>query len=112
MGQLRSMLVEDKSSGTDLIQTLKLPPHSIPIKPVERVKDKYTRLLDILTYIEAGLVSLPKNAPWLNDYLTECESFSADDTHPHDDQVDVLIDAVTEMLAAKSVADLWSKMNG
>ena len=77
---------------------------------IQRTKDKYTRALDVIGYIEAGSVSLPKDAPWLNDMLTECESFSADDTHQYDDQIDPMIDAIVDMLASGNKISIWEKM--
>jgi predicted phage terminase large subunit-like protein len=109
-GQLREMPVEDKSSGTGLIQSLKQPPYNIPIKPVERNKDKLTRVMDVLPYIEVTLVSIPEGASFTNDFVSECESFTPDDTHDFDDQVDVLIDAVNDMLASGNKMKIWEKL--
>lgn len=109
-GQAREMPVEDKSSGTGLIQTLKLPPYNIPIKAVERVKDKLTRVMDVLPYIEAGLVCVPDEAPFTNDFIAECESFTADDSHDFDDQVDPLIDAVNDMLSNANKLRVWEQL--
>lgn len=106
-GSCRKMRVEDKSSGTGLIQTLKLPPYSIPIEPIERDKDKLTRVMDGLPYIEAGQVCVPEDAPWTSDFIAECESFSADNTHDHDDQVDPLMDAIEDMLESGNVVKTW-----
>lgn len=105
---LRGMKIEDKASGTGLIQSLKTK--GIPVTGIGRVKDKYTRLLDILGYIEAGLVSLPDNAPYLSDFLTECESFTGDNTHAHDDQVDPMIDAINDMLTKNNASQIWERM--
>lgn len=109
-GQLREMIVEDKSSGTGLIQEIKLPPYNIPVKPIERVKDKLTRAMDILTYIELGLVCIPEDAPFTNDFVAECEAFTADDTHAFDDQVDPLIDCVNDMLSSGNKTKIWEQL--
>ena len=42
---------------------------------------------------------LPKNAPWVHDFIAECEAMTADDSHDHDDQVDPMLDAIDDMLA-------------
>lgn len=102
-GKLRKLNIEDKSSGTGLIQSLKTKA-GIPIAGIQRDRDKYTRLLDVLGYIEAGSVSLPANEPFTSDFLSECESFSADDTHANDDQIDPMIDAINDMLATSRTA--------
>ena len=109
LGQLREMKVEDKASGTGLIQELKWPA-LIPIVGIERVKDKYTRVLDVLGYIEAGNVMLPEDAPFTNDFIAECEAFTADDSHLHDDQVDPMIDAIGDMLAHMSLIQMWENL--
>lgn len=86
---LRGMYVEDKVSGTGLIQTLRR--EGIPVVPVQRSKDKISRGYDAAPFIESGNVSLPEDAPWLSDFLAEVESFPAG---AHDDQLDPLFDAI------------------
>jgi predicted phage terminase large subunit-like protein len=108
-GQLRQMKIEDNASGTGLIQRMKLD-HRIPVAGIKRTKDKYTRLTDVIGYIESGYVCLPRNAPFLSDFVGECEAFTADDSHPHDDQIDPMIDAINDMLAGGNTAQLWERM--
>lgn len=108
-GQLREMPVEDKSSGTGLIQTLKKPPYLIPVIAIEREKDKLTRVMDVLPYIELGLTSIPEDAAFTNDFVAECEAFTADDSHAHDDQVDTYVDAVNDLLANNPLK-IWEKL--
>ncbi len=103
LGALRSLKVEDKSSGTGLIQVVRRK-GNIPVKGIERDRDKYTRVCDVLGYIEAGSVCLPVDAPFTSDFLAECESFAADMSHAHDDQVDPMIDAIMDMLAGDKAA--------
>jgi predicted phage terminase large subunit-like protein len=98
-GQCREMPIEDKVSGTGLIQALKLPPHNIPVKEVPRHTDKLTRVMDGLPYIEGGFVCVPADAPFTTDLISECESFTADDSHDYDDQIDPMMDAISDMLA-------------
>ncbi len=92
---LRAFKVEDKSSGTGLIQTIKAPPHRVPVFAVQREKDKVTRAYDVAPVIEAGRVFLPASAPWLSDLLAETTVFP---NGKHDDQVDPLLDAVDELV--------------
>jgi predicted phage terminase large subunit-like protein len=94
---LRIMKVEDKSSGTGLVQTIATQ-GSIPIEGIERSKDKLTRVMDAVPYIDVGKVCIPEDAPWVSDFVTECEAFTADDTHKHDDQIDPMCDAINDML--------------
>jgi len=97
-GVLRSMNVEDKVSGTGLIQTLKR--EGIPIIGIQRNIDKQTRALDVAPLIQSGNVLLPRNKPWLSDYLAE---FSGFPNYPNDDQVDPSMDAIIDILSNKIV---------
>jgi predicted phage terminase large subunit-like protein len=97
---LRQMLVEDKASGTGLIQEIKAD-GGIPIQGIERTKDKLTRVMDIVSQIDVGNVCIPADAEWVSDFVTECENFTADDTHAHDDQIDPMADAITDMLGGQ-----------
>ena len=87
--------IEDKSSGTGLIQKIKRE-NNIPVRAVTPQKDKYTRVLDVVGYIESGYVNLPSVAAWVSDFVDECEKFTADNSHLHDDQVDTLTMAISE----------------
>lgn len=102
MGNIRKMKVEDKASGTGLIQKLKTE-GQIPIEGIARSKDKYTRMGDVLGYIESGYIYLP-DAPFTADFIGECEAFTADDSHQYDDQVDPLMDAIEDMLLARKTS--------
>lgn len=107
-GQLRMMKVEDKASGTGLIQEIRTGGR-IPIIGVPRSTDKYTRVLDVLGYIESGYVCVPEDAAFTNDFIAECEDFTADDSHSFDDQVDPMIDAINDLLAKNTVKQ-WENM--
>jgi len=96
-GTLRRMSIEDKASGTGLIQQIKRDAFC-PVVAMQRNTDKLMRLMDVAGQMESGYVMLPDTAPWTSDFVGECEAFSADDSHAHDDQVDTLIDAVKDML--------------
>lgn len=108
---LRQMKVEDKSSGTGLIQDIQAE-GGIPIEGIERVKDKLTRVMDVVSHIDAGNVGIPLDAPWVSDFLTECDSFTADDTHMHDDQIDPMVDAINDMLGGAKDLSVWERLAG
>lgn len=82
--------IEDKSSGTGLIQELSAET-AIPVIPLQADKDKLTRLEAVLSHIEAGNVELADNPECNKELLDECEAFTRDDSHKHDDQVDTLV---------------------
>ena len=108
-GALRTLKIEDAASGTGLIQELKQQ-YRIPIQSITRVKDKYTRLTDVVDYIHSGYVCLPQESPFVNEFVVECQSFTADDTHAHDDQIDPMIDAITDMLASGNITKVWESI--
>lgn len=86
---LRGMYVEDKVSGTGLIQTLRR--EGLPVIAVQRSKDKPSRGADAAPFIESGNVLLPADAPWLSELLTEAGAFP---NGAHDDQLDPMFDAI------------------
>ncbi|KVT95603.1 phage terminase large subunit [Burkholderia ubonensis] len=106
---LRQMKVEDKSSGTGLIQDIQAE-GGIPIEGIERVKDKLTRVMDVVSHIDVGNVGVPLDAPWVSDFLAECDSFTADDTHMHDDQIDPMVDAINDMLGGAKDLSVWERL--
>lgn len=103
-GILTKAHIEDKASGTSLIQKIRRE-SQIPINPVQVDKDKYTRVLGVQGYIESGYVMIPENAAWVADFIAECEAFTATDSHKHDDQVDTLVMAINDLLAGS--LQLW-----
>lgn len=94
-GPLRHFKIEDKSSGTGLIQSMRKGREPIPVAGIPRETDKVTRAYDAAPYIEAGRVMIPENAPWVSDYLAEFRSFP---NGSHDDQIDPTMDAIKDML--------------
>jgi predicted phage terminase large subunit-like protein len=87
------MNIEDKVSGTGLIQTIKR--EGVPVIAIQRSTDKVTRAMDVAPSIEAGHVFLPMGREWLSDFLREHSQFPSS---AHDDCVDPAIDAVYDML--------------
>ena len=101
--KIRGFYIEDKASGTGLVQTLQRSRDPvIPVLPVERTIDKLTRYQDVLPFIESGRVYIPESAPWVNDFLRECEEIQPDMKHRHDDQIDVLADLINLTLQKNS----------
>lgn len=92
-GALRAVYVEDKSSGTGLIQECRATCQA-PIIPVPRQKDKLTRAMDVQAHAKAGKVVLPYGDKDNVGFIAEVASFTPTDSHAHDDQTDVMIDAL------------------
>ena len=99
------LYIEDKASGTGLIQEIKRE-CAIPVLPLQADKDKLTRLEAVLAHIEAGNVELPNNPEQNKDLLNECEAFTRDDSHSHDDQVDTLVYGIMVGLSKLQVSIL------
>ena len=101
------LYVEDKASGTGLIQGLRAK-YGIPVIGIQVDSDKLTRVENILPYLEAGQVLLPENENYsfVPDLLNECEAFTRDMSHLHDDICDALAHLVSEALAKNVVSYL------
>lgn len=95
---LRGLYVEDKASGTGLIQTLRR--EGLPIIPVQRNTDKSVRAGDASPFIQSGNVLLPADAPWLSDFLKETSTFP---NGAHDDQVDPMCDAIKSVQTTPAI---------
>lgn len=100
-GPLRHMAIEDKASGTGLIQSIRKDA-LCPVKAIQRDKDKYTRLMDTQGFIESGYIKLPADKPFINDFLVEMEAINPE-FNTHDDQLDPMMDAITEMKAKAGI---------
>ena len=80
----RTVLIEDKASGTQLIQEL-LSEGMHAIQKYEPSMDKTMRMHSVTSMIENGFVHLPDKAAWLPEYLHEVTSFPGG---KYDDQAD------------------------
>jgi len=81
-----AVLIEDKGSGTQLIQDCRYN-HKWGVRPIaiKPEGDKVTRMSGQSAQIEAGQVYLPAEAPWLADFKAEILAFPLG---KFDDQVD------------------------
>ena len=88
------VLVEDKASGTSLIQELRAE-RFFPVQEAPAIDgDKVVRLHAQTAKIEGGFVLFPKEAHWLDAYLLELLTFP---NSKHDDQVDSTVYALAWM---------------
>jgi predicted phage terminase large subunit-like protein len=90
---LRAFYIEDRNSGASLIQELKRETN-VPVIPHKVVFDKRMRAELVTPLIESGLVYLPREALWLDDFLAELAGFPGG---RNDDQVDALVIALDRM---------------
>jgi len=79
-----NILIEDKASGTALIQDL-IRDGLCGVTRYDPTMDKIMRLQSVSSTIENGFVYLPENAAWLAEYLHELTTFPS---AKHDDQAD------------------------
>ena len=98
-----TVVIEDKSSGTQLIQDLRNEGilDVVEYKPPSGA-DKIVRLHACSDRFENGRVVLPDRAPWLDDYITELIGFPG---VKHDDQVDSTTQALDYLREPDIVAE-------
>lgn len=87
----RKILVEDKGTGTPLVDELKRQISGVVA--VEPEGDKVRRMAVASAKIEAGQVFLPERAPWLADLEAELFAFPGS---RHDDQCDSISQALMD----------------
>jgi predicted phage terminase large subunit-like protein len=86
------MLVEDKGSGTSLIQDLRRD--GVPVISIKPEGDKVSRLFANQAQFESGSVWFPQDADWMPDLVSELMAFPS---VRHDDQVDSISQALTRI---------------
>jgi predicted phage terminase large subunit-like protein len=89
--QAKIVLIEDKASGTSLLQELRADNFSIAQPAPDPKGDKVIRLRAQTTKIANGTVLFPNDAPWLDAYLRELLGFP---NAKNDDQVDSTVFAL------------------
>ncbi|HEY4777680.1 MAG TPA: phage terminase large subunit [Candidatus Acidoferrales bacterium] len=100
------ILIEDKASGTQLIQDLKadgvygVEPYDPPPG-----SDKTLRLYSQTAEFESGRVILPRSASWLDEYVREITSFPG---CKYDDQVDSTTQALDHL--KENDLGVWARL--
>jgi predicted phage terminase large subunit-like protein len=97
------ILIEDKASGTQLIQDLR-EEGLYEVKPFTPPPntDKIMRLNSVSAQFEAGKIHLPTSAPWIDEYCRELLTFPG---VKHDDQVDSTTQAIEYTRTRRSIYD-------
>lgn len=89
--EAHAVLIENKGTGTSLIQVLRITEQNIiPIAP-QKIGDKQMRFELAIPALEARRVLLPKRGDWVPIFLEEMLTFP---TAPHDD----IPDAFSQMI--------------
>lgn len=114
---LSGVYVENKGSGISLIQQLR--DEGLPVVELyptvknstlkkEQTADKYTRFLEVSAELESRRCFIPESAPWLLEFLTQCEGFTGGNQDTKDDYCDALIYAIKSV--RKGIEIDWRKV--
>lgn len=95
-----SISIEDKDSGTGLIQALEID--GVKVKAITRREGKYARAINAADKIRTGNIFLPFG-PMGDGVINEAIKFRADDSHAHDDQIDPMNDFINFELPKQSI---------
>jgi len=101
------VLIEDKASGTQLIQDLRAD-GMFTVKPYVPLpgSDKTLRLYAQTAEFESGRVLLPRAVPWFSEYVRELTTFPGG---KYDDQVDSTTQALSHLKNNRSILT-WAKL--
>jgi predicted phage terminase large subunit-like protein len=97
-----SLLIEDKGSGTSLIQELRIS--NVSVIAITPEGDKITRCAAISAQFEAGSVFFPKSALWLDNLKAELLGFP---NVKYDDQVDSVTQALNWIALHRQRETRW-----
>lgn len=101
------VLIEDKSSGTALLQNLKINKPLMPVLAVTPEADKYTRAISIQGIHEAGRLLLPANAPWKQEFIDTCAVFP---NGKYKDEVDAMSQAIRYLSSNAAIGEMVTTM--
>jgi predicted phage terminase large subunit-like protein len=97
-----TLLIEDKGSGTSVIQELRAT--DVAVIGITPEGDKVTRAAKVSAQFEAGAVFFPKTAPWLSRLKAELLGFP---NVKHDDQVDSVTQALSWLRQNRKQQVTW-----
>lgn len=103
---LQCAVVEDKASGTGLIQQANREPGVI-VREVQADKDKVQKAMSAAPVVQSGRVYIPADASYLDQFLIEVCSFSPTMAHKHDDVTDTLISACFDLVINNT--NIWTE---
>ena len=99
------VLVEDKANGSAIIDVLRSEMLVIPVTPKG---GKVARVNAISAAIESGHVFLPKDAPWVPEFVDQFCAFPAG---AHDDMVDSASQALARLVQSSGYLELPEPMD-
>lgn len=108
---LRRLCVEKKASGTGLMQEINHELRRrggwyVSVIPIDKGAKSSKAIVakDAAGYWSEGRVELPKNAPFIEEFINEHLGFNPLDAHQHDDMTDAAAMAVTYLLGNRGNA--------
>jgi len=104
--RLSEIILEDKASGTGLIQTLRRTCLT-PIHALQVDKDKVSRVDDSTPFLSNGYMYLPNSKEYSFNpaLINECELFARDGSGVHDDIVDNITMSIQYVSKKRSIYD-------
>jgi len=87
----KTILVEDRASGTQLIQEL-ISEGVYAVQEYDPTMDKVVRMNTVTSTIESGFVHIPEKAPWLDEFLQELTTFPKAKYYDQADSVSQALD--------------------
>lgn len=97
-GRQVQIVVEEAGQQRGFIDDLKRIPElrGYVIRTLKPHGDKYNRAMPWASRAELGNVKVCRGT-WNKQFFDECKAFTADDSHKHDDQIDAVSGAYTEL---------------
>jgi predicted phage terminase large subunit-like protein len=102
--RFRKMYIEDKSSGSTMLQVFKN--RQMIVEPIQRSTDKVQRANMFSGYIEMGKVYLNSKVNFITNLKDETTAFP---NGAHDDTVDPMLDAIEKYCLDNSL-EIWNKI--
>ena len=96
----RTILIEDKASGTQLIQEL-VAEGVHTVQPYGPTVDKITRMNTVTSTIENGFVHIPEKAPWLGEFVHELTTFPKGKYYDQADSTSQALDFLKQQSAPR-----------
>jgi predicted phage terminase large subunit-like protein len=100
------VLIEDKASGTQLIQDLIADGFNSVKRYVPKL-EKVLRLNSVTNLIENGFVYLPENEPWLAEYIHELVTFPRSKYDDQADSTSQALDWVKARTIEPAIVTFW-----
>ena len=104
--QIADILIEDKANGSGIIQILRN--EIMGVIPVTPDASKEARVQEVSYVIEAGNVYLPNDKRITFDFIEECAAFP---NGKHDDLVDMMSQAISRLIYARTRRKLKRSLN-